>query len=268
LIEPDEVTFNLNEKFPEQKITSRTKVILIVHLYGRIGWSENLQAIADKYNLLMIEDAAQAFGASIDMKRAGALGDAAGLSFYPGKNLGALGDAGAVTTNDEELAAVLRSVANYGSNIKYHHIYQGYNCRMDELQASILLLKLKNIEYENSIRRKHAKFFTENIQHPEIIPPELPENEAEHVWHLYVVRTAKRNALMEYLKQKQIQTLIHYPVPIHRQSAYSRWNNESLPVTEKLSMEVLSLPMSPVLSTEDVNEIVEAVNQFNSSRVY
>ncbi|MBU6158231.1 MAG: DegT/DnrJ/EryC1/StrS family aminotransferase [Bacteroidetes bacterium] len=263
LVEPDEQSFNLDEQLVEQQITSRTKAILVVHLYGRIGWSDKLQAIADKYNLLMIEDAAQAFGASMNMKRAGALGDAAGFSFYPGKNLGALGDAGAITTNDDELAAVLRSVSNYGSNIKYHHHYQGYNCRMDELQASILLLKLKHIEYENCIRRKHAQFFTENIQHSEVHTPELPENEAEHVWHLYVVRSAKRNELMEYLNKKQIQTLIHYPVPIHLQPAYTNWNHQSLPVTEKLSKEVLSLPMSPVLSGEDANAIVRAINQFS-----
>lgn len=262
LIEPDITTYNLDFSLIEQAITSKTKAIMVVHLYGRTCWSEELKRIAKKYNLKIIEDNAQAAGAYYQNQRTGNLGDAAGNSFYPGKNLGALGDSGAVTTNDNELATIVRALANYGSQEKYVNKYQGMNSRMDEIQAAFLSVKLKYLDVENEIRRKVADFYMENIKNPQVILPVPTEQRESHVQHLFVIRTKQRNKLQLFLAEKAIQTLIHYPIPPHKQMAYQEWNNFSFQITEQIHDEVLSLPMSPVLSSEEVNRIVNTVNAF------
>jgi dTDP-4-amino-4,6-dideoxygalactose transaminase len=261
-VEPDIKTFNIDLSKIEQKIGPKTKAILIVHLQGRIVYSERLKEIAAKYNLKVIEDNAQAIGAEWKDIKSGNLGDAAGFSFYPGKNLGALGDAGAVTTNDKELSETIRALGNYGSNQKYINIYKGLNSRMDELQAAVLDIKLKYIDYENEMRRKAAQKFISGITHPAIILPENPADEKEHVWHLFVIRTQNRDALQNHLNEKGIQTIIHYPIPPHRQSAYKEYNHFSLPVTEKLHDECLSLPISSILEEEEILHIINSVNTF------
>lgn len=262
LAEPDIDNYNIDISKIEKKITSKTKGILIVHLYGRIVFSEELEQLAQKYSLKIIEDNAQTIGAEWKGKKSGNLGDAAGFSFYPGKNLGALGDAGAVTTNDEELAKTIRALANYGSNQKYVNIYQGLNSRLDEIQAAVLDVKLKYIDEENTVRRNIAKRYISEISNPKIILPENPENEREHVWHVFIIRTENREALQAYLTENGIQTLIHYPIPPHRQQAYKEWNDMSFPISEKIHQEVLSLPISPVMSDEEVDKIIEIINKF------
>ncbi|UZT99707.1 DegT/DnrJ/EryC1/StrS family aminotransferase [Chryseobacterium fluminis] len=262
LVEPDLNNYNIDISKIEEKITSKTKGILIVHLYGRIIFSETLQQLAQKHSLKIIEDNAQAIGAEWNGSKSGNLGDAAGFSFYPGKNLGALGDAGAVTTNDENLAKTIRALANYGSNQKYVNLYQGLNSRLDEIQAAVLDVKLKYIDQENDIRRNIAKRYISEISNPKIILPESPENEKEHVWHVFIIRAENREALQAYLTDKGIQTLIHYPIPPHRQHAYKEWNEMSFPISEKIHQEVLSLPISPVMSDEEVQEVIRAVNTF------
>lgn len=262
LIEPDLHTYNIDIDKIEEKITSKTKGILIVHLYGRVVFSEKLKEIAAKCQLKLVEDNAQAIGAEWNGIKTGNLGDAAGFSFYPGKNLGALGDAGGITTNDEELAKTIRALANYGSNQKYVNIYQGLNSRLDEIQAAVLGVKLKYIDAENSRRKEIAKRYIAEIKNPNIILPENPESEAEHVWHLFVIRTAEREKLQNYLTEKGVQTLIHYPIPPHKQEAYKDWNNLSFPITEQIHDEVLSLPISPVMSDEEVSKVIENINQF------
>jgi len=262
LVEPDINSYNIDVSKIEEKISSKTKAILIVHLYGRIIFSDQLQQIAKENNLKIIEDNAQAIGAEWNGKKSGNLGDAAGFSFYPGKNLGALGDAGAITTNDDQLATTIRALANYGSNQKYVNIYQGLNSRLDEIQAAILDVKLKYINSENQKRIDIAKRYTSEIKNPKIILPELPENENEHVWHLFVIRTENRDELQNYLTEKNIQTLIHYPIPPHQQNAYKEWNNMSFPISEKIHDEVLSLPISPVLEDEEIQTIIKALNNF------
>ncbi|MFP3592562.1 DegT/DnrJ/EryC1/StrS family aminotransferase [Chryseobacterium sp. SIMBA_038] len=262
LVEPDIDNYNIDISKIEEKITSKTKGILIVHLYGRIIFSEELQQLAQKYSLKIIEDNAQTIGAEWNGKKSGNLGDAAGFSFYPGKNLGALGDAGAVTTNDEELAKTIRALANYGSNKKYVNIYQGLNSRLDEIQAAVLDVKLKYIDEENSVRRNIAKRYINEISNPKIILPENPENEKEHVWHVFIIRAENRDALQAYLTENGVQTLIHYPIPPHKQEAYRQWNDMLLPISEKIHQEVLSLPISPVMIDKDVNEIIRIINNF------
>lgn len=262
LVEPDINSYNIDVSKIEEKISSKTKAILIVHLYGRIIFSDQLQQIAKENNLKIIEDNAQAIGAEWNGKKSGNLGDAAGFSFYPGKNLGALGDAGAITTNDDQLATTIRALANYGSNQKYVNIYQGLNSRLDEIQAAILDVKLKYINSENQKRIDIAKRYTSEIKNPKIILPELPENENEHVWHLFVIRTENRDELQHYLTEENIQTLIHYPIPPHQQNAYKEWNNMSFPISEKIHNEVLSLPISPVLEDEEIQTIIKALNNF------
>ncbi|WP_411811436.1 DegT/DnrJ/EryC1/StrS family aminotransferase [Chryseobacterium scophthalmum] len=262
LVEPDINSYNIDVSKIEEKISSKTKAILIVHLYGRIIFSDQLQQIAKENNLKIIEDNAQAIGAEWNGKKSGNLGDAAGFSFYPGKNLGALGDAGAITTNDDQLATTIRALANYGSNQKYVNIYQGLNSRLDEIQAAILDVKLKYIDSENQKRIDIAKRYISEIKNPKIILPELPENENEHVWHLFVIRTENRDELQNYLTEKNIQTLIHYPIPPHQQNAYKEWNNMSFPISEKIHNEVLSLPISPVLEDEEIQTIIKALNNF------
>ncbi len=262
LAEPDLGTYNIDIAKIEEKITPKTKGILIVHLYGRTVFSEKLKNLAKKHNLKIIEDNAQAVGAEWNETKTGNLGDAAGFSFYPGKNLGALGDAGAVTTNDDQLAATIRALANYGSNQKYVNIYQGLNSRLDEIQAAVLDVKLAYIDEENEYRRKIAERYINEIKNSEIILPENPSNPKEHVWHLFVVRTKNREKLQNYLSENGIQTLIHYPIPPHKQEAYKEWNNQSFPITEKIHDEVLSLPISPVMMQDEVDAIIKTLNNF------
>ena len=273
LVEPDIQTYNLDISLIEQHITPRTKAIMVVHLYGRVCWSEQLGTIAQKHNLKIIEDNAQATGARFSLscgegaRRAGEvftgnLGDASGHSFYPGKNLGALGDSGAVTTNDDKLASVVRAIANYGSAEKYVNKYQGLNSRMDEIQAAFLSAKIKYLDAENEIRRKIAEYYLANIKNEKIILP-IPETHKDaHVHHLFVVRTKERDKLQAYLIENGIQTLIHYPIPPHKQACYSEWNKLSLPITEQIHNEVLSLPISPVMTEEEVKNVVEYINKW------
>ncbi len=262
LVEPDINTYNIDIKGIEEKITAKTKGILIVHLYGRTVFSNDLKDLAKKYDLKIIEDNAQAIGAEWNEKKTGNLGDAAGFSFYPGKNLGALGDAGAVTTNNEELAKTIRALANYGSNQKYVNIYQGLNSRLDEIQAAVLDIKLKYIDRENNFRREIARRFINEIKNSSIILPGNPENEQEHVWHVFVIRSEKRDELQTYLLENGIQTLIHYPIPPHKQKAYKEWNDLSFPISEKIHKEVLSLPISPVMTDDEVSKIITVLNNF------
>ena len=261
LVEPDIITYNIDTEKIEEKITSKTKAILIVHLYGQNAYNEKIKEIADKYNLKIIEDAAQAHGAYYNNKRTGSLGDVAGFSFYPGKNLGALGDSGAVTTNDEELADVIRSIGNYGSDQKYKHMYKGSNSRLDEIQAAILSVKLKNLDEDNQKRREIANYYLENIKNELIILPKF-HNERSHVWHLFVIRCNKRDELKEYFLKNGIETIIHYSIPLHKQNAYREWNNLLLPITEKIHNEVLSLPISPVIEKKQITQIIELINKF------
>lgn len=287
LVEPDINTYNLDISLVENHITERTKAILVVHLYGRACWSEELEKIAKKYNLKIIEDNAQAAGAIImaqgsglraqgqdgfalcsapcALRRTGSLGHAAGHSFYPGKNLGALGDAGAVTTDDDELASVIRAISNYGSSKKYVNDYKGINSRLDEIQAAVLRVKLPRLDADNQKRREIAQYYLENIKHPEIILPltdyRLPvTGYLQHTWHLFVIRHPRRDELQKYLADNGIQTLIHYPIPPHKQKAYREWNHQSLPITEKIHNEVLSLPISQVMTDNEVEEVVRVIN--------
>lgn len=263
LVEPDINTYNIDITKIEEKISASTKGILIVHLYGRVIFSEQLANLADKYQLKIVEDNAQAIGAEWEGIKTGSLGDAAGFSFYPGKNLGALGDAGAVTTNDENLAKTIRALANYGSNKKYINIYQGLNSRMDEIHAAVLDVKLKYIDKENSRRKEIAEEYIAGIKNPAIILPKNPSNFSENVWHIFIIRTENRERLQSYLTDNGVQTLIHYPIPPHLQKAYKQLNHLSFPITEKIHREVLSLPISPVMSEEDVQAVIHLLNVFN-----
>ena len=260
LVEPDEQTYNLDPKLIEQAITPKTKAILAVHLYGQLANMLEINKIAKKNNLLVVEDSAQAHGASIDGRKAGNWGDASGFSFYPGKNLGALGDAGAVTTNDPELAKTIRALGNYGSHKKYENLYKGVNSRLDEMQAAMLRIKLKYLNNEIEKRRGVANYYLENIKNKNVILPVVSTNS---VWHLFVIRTQTRKELQKYLLDNKIQTLIHYPLPPHKQSAYKEWNNDTYPITEKMHDEVLSLPISGVQDLKDTRKIVQIINDFN-----
>jgi len=265
LVEPDLQTYNLDFRLIEQYITPRTRAIMPVHLYGQVCWSGAVEEIAKKYNLKIIEDNAQAMGASWNGRKSGSLGDAAGNSFYPGKNLGALGDAGAVTTNDDALASMVRALGNYGSEKKYVNSYQGLNSRLDEIQAAFLDVKLKYIDAENQRRREIAQQYCNHIKHPDVQLPlnHLHDFEAgSHVFHLFVIRTAHRDKLQAYLSDRNIQTLIHYPIPPHKQDAYKAWNPLTLPVTEQIHREVLSLPISPVMTEEEVQHIIQVINAY------
>ena len=263
LIEPNLQTYNIDDDKIEEKITHKTKAIMLVHLYGQVVFSEKIKLLANKYNLKIIEDNAQAIGAEWNGIKTGALGDATGFSFYPGKNLGALGDGGAVSCKDETLANTIRTIANYGSNQKYVNIYKGLNSRLDEIQAAVLNVKLKYIDIENQRRREVAKQYCEGIVNTEIILPKFDElNPSSQVWHLFVIRTEKRNKLQEYLAEKEIQTLIHYPIPPHKQKAYTSWNNICLPITELIHDQVLSLPISPIISTQEIQKVIETINSF------
>lgn len=272
LVEPDIETYNIDPFMIEGKISNRTKGIMVVHLYGQNAMHPEIQRLIEKYNLKLIEDNAQAVGAYYGDKRTGSLGHAAGHSFYPGKNLGCLGDGGAVTTNDVELAAVIRAMANYGSNKKYVNIYKGLNSRLDEIQAAILRTKLLRLDTDNQRRRNIAQYYCKNIINHEIILPVSTEYNnpysiafnLSHVWHVFVIRTPQRDKLQQYLTDKGIQTLIHYPIPPHKQRAYKEWNELSFPITQKIHDEVLSFPMSVMMQDEDVERIVELINPYKS----
>lgn len=262
LVEPDEHSFNLSPHLAERSITNRTKVILAVHLYGQLAEMPSLCTLAKKYNLLVLEDSAQAHGASIDGRKAGTWGDASGFSFYPGKNLGALGDAGAVTTDDDELASVVRALGNYGSYKKYENQYRGVNSRLDEIQAAMLRVKLGHLDHEISVRKSLANQYIANIDNALIQVPALTLQE-QHVWHLFVVRSERRDELKSYLHGHGIETLIHYPIPPHKQNAYKALASEHYPVTEAIHRTVLSLPLSAVTSAAEVSVVIERLNSFS-----
>ena len=263
LVEPNIVSYNLDIDKIEEVITNKTKAIMTVHLYGQISFNEELKKIAIKNNLKIIEDNAQAIGAKYKNLNTGNLGDAAGFSFYPGKNLGALGDSGAVTTNDKELAKIIRAIANYGSEVKYENKFSGLNSRMDEIQAGILSVKLKYLDDENAKRKGIAQYYLNHINNPEIILPEIINGKSDsHVWHLFVIRTKRRDELKEYLEKNEVQTVIHYPIPPHKQECYKDLNNLKFKITEKIHKEVLSLPISPILSEKDMVRIVDLINKF------
>ncbi|GIM52673.1 aminotransferase [Capnocytophaga cynodegmi] len=265
LVEPDIKTYNIDPEQIKKAITPKTKAILPVHLYGQLAPMSEIMAIAKKHNLLVLEDSAQAHGASIDGRKAGNWGDASGFSFYPGKNLGALGDAGAITTNDENLYNMLKALRNYGSHQKYHNLVTGVNSRLDEIQAAMLSVKLKYLDKETAHRRKIANLYLKEIQNPLIKLPLKDvnaENYSQHVWHLFVVRIENRERFQQYLIENGIQTLIHYPIPPHKQQAYKEWNSLSLPISEKIHDEVISLPMSPTQTLEETQRIIEICRSF------
>ena len=261
LVEPSISTLQINDNCIEAAITAKTKGIMIVHLYGQCAYTEKIGELCKKYDLKLIEDNAQAHGCLYRGKRTGSIGDAAGHSFYPGKNLGALGVAGAVTTNDTELENVIRALANYGSEEKYVFKYQGLNSRMDEIQAAILDVKLTHLEEDIYLRKKVARNYIEHIIHKDIVLPQIANWES-HVFHIFPVLSVYRNELQEYLKSKEIQTLVHYPIPPHKQQCYANWNSLSLPVTESIHARELSLPMSPELTDDEQNYVIEVINKF------
>ena len=299
LVEPDLNTYNIDPFKIEEKITSLTKGIMIVHLYGQNSMHPEIQRLILKYNLKLIEDNAQAQGCLYCDKKTGSLGDAAGHSFYPGKNLGALGDAGAVTTDDDNLAEIIRTIANYGSKVKYQNLYQGLNSRLDEMHAAILRVKLPRLDADNQRRREIAKYYLQNIKNHLLILPNQGGSEykdhddsdsssngktvkvnrstsifgplasavnlmpSSHVWHIFIIHTHYRDNLQQYLTENGIQTIIHYPIPPHKQNAYSEWNHLSFPITESIHSNVLSLPISPVMSDNEVLRVVEVINNYN-----
>lgn len=261
LVEPDINTYLIDPLKIEEKITTKTKAILAVHLYGQTCQMDTINTIAKKYNLKVIEDSAQSHGAYFHDKRSGNLGDASGFSFYPGKNLGALGDGGAVTTNDEELAQCIRALANYGSHKKYENLYKGINSRLDEIQAAMLRVKLKYLDMEIEQRRNIANYYLAYIQNDKIVLPSI-RIQNNHVWHLFVIKTQQRDALQQYLNTNDVQTLIHYPIPPHKQEAYKEWHSQKFPISEKIHREVLSLPISAIQNMSDTNKIVELLIKF------
>lgn len=292
LVEPDINTYNINPYLINEKITKKTKGIMLVHLYGLNAMHPEISRIIKENDLKLIEDNAQAAGcyyienlsnqnsakreissnppqSTIQFKRTGSLGNASGHSFYPGKNMGCLGDGGAVTTDDDELATVVRALANYGSLEKYRNVYQGLNSRLDEIQAAILRIKLKRLDEDNKHRQEIAQYYLNNIKHPQIMLPKyysnlkLPNKNLEHIWHLFVVRNNQRDKLQSYLLDNGIQTIIHYPIPPHQQQAYKEWNHLSFPITEQIHKEVLSLPISPIISKNEAQRVVEKINLFS-----
>ena len=261
LVEPDINTYNINPDLIEEKITEKTKAIMVVHLYGQAVQMKKIWELSMKYGLKVIEDSAQAHGALYNDIKTGSLGHASGFSFYPGKNLGCMGDGGCVTTNDDDLAARIRAIANYGSHKKYCNLYKGVNSRLDEIQAGVLDVKLKYLDKDNARRREISKYYRENIKNPKIILPKTYD-EQSHVWHVFAVRTEKRDEFQEYLKQNDIQTLIHYPTPPHKQEAYKEWNNLSYPITEEIHKTIISIPISPVMTDDEVKKVVEVINDW------
>lgn len=270
LVEPTLESYNLDLDLIEKHLTPRTKAVMVVHLYGQVCWSDDLVALAAKHQLKIIEDNAQAIGASYNGIRTGHLGDASGFSFYPGKNLGALGDAGAVTTRDAELAERVRALGNYGSKKKYVNEYLGLNSRLDEIQAAFLSVKIKHIEAENQIRKRIAAAYLEGIVHPEVVLPFpvnksfAPQDNPEHVWHLFVIRHPQRDVLQHYLAERGIQTLIHYPIPPNKQLAYAPLNHLDFALTNKIHQTVLSLPISPVMTEQEVAQVISTINNFTA----
>lgn len=282
LAEPDPQTFNIDISRIRSLITPKTKALMLVHLYGLVCWSDQLEALSEEFGLLVIEDNAQASGAIIHQKesagdvrprRTGSLGHAAGHSFYPGKNLGALGDGGAITTSDNELAQVIRCLANYGSSQKYVNIYPGVNSRLDEVQAAVLNLKLKRLDEDNAIRMDIAERYVSEIKNPRVQLPVLPQylqvdpgqyffDRTSHVWHLFVTKTKDRDDFQKYLNLNGIQTIIHYPIPPHKQKAYVSMNDKTYPITEAIHHQVLSLPISPVMSDEETSTVIKVVNAY------
>ncbi|MGV5001024.1 DegT/DnrJ/EryC1/StrS family aminotransferase [Shewanella xiamenensis] len=263
LVEPNPASYNLDPAILTAAITSKTKAILPVHLYGQLCPMPDIMAIAQQHNLLVLEDCAQSHGAEINGKRAGNWGDAAGFSFYPGKNLGALGDAGAITTNNDELAQTLKALRNYGSHKKYENLYQGVNSRLDEMQAAMLRVKLRHLDGETARRQHIAQTYRAEISNPIITLPCVNE-ELAHVWHLFVVRCEHRTALQLHLSDKGIQTLIHYPIPPHKQLAYQQYADMHLPLTEQIHKQVLSIPLDPTMSNEAVKQVIASMNEFTA----
>lgn len=259
LVEPNLETYELDASKIEEKISNRTKAIFIVHLYGRCAYNEQIGALCRKYGLKLIEDNAQAHGCQYEGKMTGALGDAAGHSFYPGKNLGAFGDAGAVTTDDADLAATIRSLANYGSSKKYVFKYKGRNSRLDEIQAAVLSVKLKYLDEDNQRRKEIAKRYMAEIKNKDIMLP-VVDDWTQNVFHIFPIRCANRDGLQKYLLDNGIHTIIHYPIPPHKQEAYKEWNNLSYPITELIHDQELSLPISQAMSDEEVDYVIKIIN--------
>lgn len=260
-VEPDFETYQIDSTKIEKVITSRTKAIMIVHLYGQCAFNNKIESLCQHYNLKLIEDNAQAHGCKYEGKVTGSLGNAAGHSFYPGKNLGAFGDGGAVTTNDEQLAKVIRSLANYGSSTKYVCEFQGLNSRLDEIQAAILDVKLKHLNQDTELRREIARYYIKNIVHADIKLPVIKDWNS-HVFHIFPILSNRRNELQAYLTSNGIQTLIHYPIPPHKQECYKEWNHILFPITEKIHNEELSLPISSVISIEEVKIVTDFINKW------
>jgi dTDP-4-amino-4,6-dideoxygalactose transaminase len=262
-VECDLNTYNIDPSKIEKAITKNTKAIMPVHLYGKLCEMDKIMEIANKYNLHVIEDCAQAHGAmDKNGKKAGSFGIANGFSFYPGKNLGAIGDGGCITTNDESIANKLKILRNYGSQIKYYNDLIGYNARLDEIQAAILSVKLKYLEIENKKRQDVAKIYCDNIMNEKIILPQLNiNNESDNVWHLFVIRSKKRTELQTYLSQNGIQTLIHYPIPAYKQNCYKELNDTNFDC-DYIHNEILSIPISPVMADDEINHVSDSLNKF------
>ena len=260
-VEPRIDTLEIDDEKIEDAITAKTKAVMIVHLYGRCAYTAKVGELCKKHNLYLFEDNAQAHGCSYHGKRTGSLGNAGAHSFYPGKNLGAFGDAGAVTTDDEELAKTIRSLANYGSSRKYVFKYVGRNSRLDEIQAAVLDVKLKHLLDDNMYRQKIAKYYYEHISNPLVKLP-IRLDDANNVYHIFPIICSKRNALQNYLKENDIQTIIHYPIPPHKQECYEEWNDMTLPLAEKIANDELSIPISPVMTLEEARIVVDRINTF------
>lgn len=264
LVEPCIDTFQIDDSQIEEVITERTKALMIVHLYGRCAYTEKIGMICKKHQLKLIEDNAQAHGCFAPMnngqwRRTGSLGDAAAHSFYPGKNLGALGDAGAVTTNDKELAQIIEELGNYGSSKKYVFDYQGRNSRLDEIQAAMLDVKLRHLDEDNQRRQAVADYYINNVKHPEILLP----TPSQSVYHIFPILCERRDELQQYLKENGVETMIHYPIPPHKQACYKEWNSRSFPITERIHRQELSLPCHPAMKQEEADQIVSLLNRFH-----
>jgi len=265
LVEPRLDNYQIDDSLIEAAISIKTKAILIVHLYGQCSFTTRIEEICKKYKLRLVEDNAQAHGCMFDGKKTGSLGDAAGHSFYPGKNLGAFGDAGAVTTDNDELAIVVRALANYGSTKKYIFQYQGRNSRLDEIQAAVLNVKLKYLDKDIQLRRNIARKYVSEITNPQIILPGIKDWNA-HAFHIFTVRCPNRDGLQKYLTENGIQTIVHYPIPPHKQQCFQEWNCLSFPITELIHAQELSLPMSPTLTIEQVRYVITICNSFSKSK--
>lgn len=263
-VEPEENNFNIDPVFVEKLISKKTKAIIVVHLFGQVVDMDPIKKIAKKNNIKIIEDSAQAQGSIYkNNKKTGNLSDAAGFSFYPSKNLGGLGDGGAVLTNNDEIALKIRALRNYGSEIKYVNKYKGYNSRLDEIQSALLSIKLKYLESDNKKRKEISRFYRGNINNPNIVLPTISGKENSHTWHLFVIKVNKRDLFQNFLLMNGVSTSIHYPIPIHKQEAYKEANCCNLPISEKLSNQICSLPISPVMSDKEVDYVINIVNKWN-----